>query len=127
MTDDTLLPFSFLAVRGKKLTAAFDGGRITSDGGVMLLSAAERRLGLVDRLVAVIPDPRDPERITHSLTDILRARIFAIACSYEDANDLDSLPIPPSSLPVAACPTPAPTCARSRPCRGSRTCRTCAS
>ncbi len=80
MTDDTLLPFTFPAVRGKKLTAAFDGGRITSDGGVMLLSAAERRLGLADRLASVIRDPRDPDRITHSLADILRARIFAIAC-----------------------------------------------
>ena len=91
MTDDTLLPFSFPAVRGKKLTAAFDGGRITSDGGVMLLSAAERRLGLADRLAAVIRDPRDPDRITHRLADILRARIFAIACGYEDADDLDRL------------------------------------
>jgi hypothetical protein len=44
MTDDTFLPFSFPAVSRKKVTAAFDGGRITSDGGVMLLAAAERRL-----------------------------------------------------------------------------------
>ena len=40
MTDDTTLPFWFPAVRGKKLTAAFDGGRLSSDGGVMLLAAA---------------------------------------------------------------------------------------
>src|ERR687894_1468652 len=96
MTDDTLLPFTFPAVRGKKLTAAFDGGRITSDGGVMLLSAAERRLGLADRLASVIRDPRDPDRITHSLADILRARIFAIACGYEDADDLDRLRCDPA-------------------------------
>jgi hypothetical protein len=96
MTDDTLLPFTFPAVRGKKLTAAFDGGRITSDGGVMLLSAAERRLGLADRLASVIRDPRDPGRITHSLADILRARIFAIACGYEDADDLDRLRCDPA-------------------------------
>ena len=44
MADDTLLPLSFPAVGRKKITAAFDGGRITSDGGVMLLAAAERRL-----------------------------------------------------------------------------------
>ena len=91
MTDDTLLPFSFPAVRSKKITVAFDGGRITSDGGVMLLSVAERRLGLVDRLASAIRDPRDPDRIIHSLADILRARIFAIACGYEDADDLDRL------------------------------------
>jgi hypothetical protein len=46
MTDDTLLPFNLPAVARKKVTAAFDGGRITSDGGVMLLAQAERRLGL---------------------------------------------------------------------------------
>jgi hypothetical protein len=49
MTDDTLLPFTFPAVRRKKVTAAFDGGRMTSDGGVVLLAEAERRLGLADK------------------------------------------------------------------------------
>ena len=91
MTDDTVLPFSFPAVTRKKITAAFDGGRITSDGGVMLLAAAERRLGLADRLAAVIRDPRAPGRVTHELADIVRARMLAIACGYEDANDLDRL------------------------------------
>ncbi len=91
MTDDTLPPFSFPAVGRKKITAAFDGGRITSDGGVMLLAAAERRLKLAEKLAAAIRDPRDPARVRHSLIDILRARIFAIACGYEDANDLDRL------------------------------------
>jgi Transposase DDE domain group 1 len=91
MTDDTLLPFCFPAVGRKKVTAAFDGGRITSDGGVMLLAAAERRLQLADRLAAAIHDPRDARRVRHAIADIVRARIFAIACGYEDANDLDRL------------------------------------
>src|SRR5437762_6335957 len=91
MSNDDLLPFSFPAVQRKKITAAFDGGRITSDGGVMLLAQAERRLGLAERLAAVIPDGRDQSRVTHLLPDILRARIFAIACGYEDADDLDRL------------------------------------
>ena len=91
MTDDTLLPFSFPAIGRKKITAAFDGGRISSDGGVMLLAAAERHLQLADRLAAAIHDPRDPARVKHAMADILRARIFAIACGYEDANDLDLL------------------------------------
>ncbi|WP_429007829.1 transposase [Roseixanthobacter psychrophilus] len=91
MTDDTLLPFCFPAVGRKKVTAGFDGGRITSDGGVMLLAAAERRLQLADRLAAAIHDPRDARRVRHAMADILRARIFAIACGYEDANDLDRL------------------------------------
>jgi hypothetical protein len=50
MTDDTILPFSFPAVHAKKITAAFDGRRLTSNGGVMLLAMAERRLGLADNL-----------------------------------------------------------------------------
>ena len=50
MTDDTIPLFSFPAVQGKKVTAAFDGGRMSSDGGVMLLSLAERRLGVAERL-----------------------------------------------------------------------------
>src|SRR6201998_4277987 len=91
MTDDSLLPFALPSVRRKKITAAFDGGRISSDGGVMLLALAERRIGIADKLAAEIADPRDPARVTHLLTDILRARMLAIACGYEDADDLDHL------------------------------------
>ena len=96
MIDDTSLPFAFPAIGRKKVTAAFDGGRITSDGGVMLLAEAERRLGIAARLAAAIPDGRDASRITHTLADILRARIFAIACGWEDADDLDSLRFDPA-------------------------------
>ncbi|MET4261754.1 hypothetical protein ABIC09_006725 [Bradyrhizobium sp. S3.12.5] len=60
MTDDTILPFSFPAVQAKKVTAPFDGGRLTSNGGVMLLAMAERRLGLAVKLARVFPDPSDP-------------------------------------------------------------------
>ena len=91
MSEDTLLPFDFPTVARKKVTAAFDGGRITSDGGVMLLAAAERRIGIADRLAPLIADPRDPNLVTHSVADILRARVLAIACGYEDGDDLDHL------------------------------------
>jgi hypothetical protein len=91
MTDDTLLPFALPSVQRKKLTAAFDGGRLSSDAGVMLLGLAERRIGVAEKLAAEIADPRDPSRVVHSLADILRARILAIACGYEDADDLDHL------------------------------------
>nr|BAA77599.1 ORF216 [Komagataeibacter xylinus] len=91
MSDDTSQPFLFPAIRRKKITADFDGGRITSDGGVLLLAAAERRIGLADRLARLIADPRDPRRVTHGVADILRARMLAIACGYEDADDLDHL------------------------------------
>ena len=91
MIDDSLLPFSLPSVDRKKITAAFDGGRISSDGGAMLLGLAERRIGIADRLAAEITDRRDPTRVVHALSDILRARILAIACGYEDADDLDHL------------------------------------
>ncbi len=88
MTNDT---FWFPAVSRKKITAAFDGGRLTSDGGVMLLAMADRRVGVAEKLSCVFPERRDPARIVHSLADVIRARIFAIACGYEDGNDLDHL------------------------------------
>jgi hypothetical protein len=83
--------FSLPSVRRKKVTAAFDGGRITSDGGVLLLSAIENRIGIADRLAPLISDRRNPLLVTHRVADILRARMLAIACGYEDADDLDYL------------------------------------
>ena len=96
MTRDTTLPFSFPAVSRKQVRAAFNGGRLTSDGGVMLLAMAERRLGIADRLARIFPDRRDPSRIMHSFADMIRARIFAICCGYEDADDLDVLRTDPA-------------------------------
>src|SRR6202158_1658353 len=96
MTEDNLLPFCFPAVRRKKITAASAAGRISSDGGVMLLAQADRRLGIAERLARGVPDGRHPDRVTHLLPDILRARIFAIACGYEDADDLDRLRFDPA-------------------------------
>ncbi len=89
--DDTLLPFALPSIRPKKVTAAFDDGLISSDGGVLLLAGKDKRLGLVDTLAAIIPDYRDQTQLTHTLSDILRARILVIACGYPDADDLDDL------------------------------------
>ena len=80
MLEDTLLAFSLPSVRRKKVTAAFDGGRMTSDGGVMLLASIETSLGIAARLASLITDPRNPAFVTHSVADILRARMLAIAC-----------------------------------------------
>ncbi len=91
MDDDSGLLFDLPSVGRKKVSAAFDGGRITSDGGVALLALADRRIGIVDRIAALIADPRDPALVTHSVASILRARVLAIACGYEDGNDLDRL------------------------------------
>ena len=91
MIDDSVVPFGFPAICRKKVTAAFDGGRLTSDGGVLLLAQAERRIGIAGHLANCIADPRDQSRVVHGLGDILRARMLAIACGYEDADDLDTL------------------------------------
>ena len=96
MSDPTCLPFTFPSVRGRKLTAAFDGGRLTSDGVVMLLAQAARRSRIAEKLAAVIPDRRDPSRVVHTHPEILLARILAIACGYEDADDLDHLRADPA-------------------------------
>jgi hypothetical protein len=89
--EASLFPFTLPSIGKKKITAAFAAGRISSDGGVLLLAGADKRLGLIERLAALIPDHRDPALITHTVADILRARILAIACGYPDADDLDDL------------------------------------
>ena len=122
MTDDNLSPFSFPAVSRKPVTAAFDGGRLTSDGGVMLLAMAERRLGVAERLARYFPDRRDPSRITHTLADMIRARVFAISCGYEDGDDLDRLRTDPAfKLACGRLPDSGADLCRSRRCRGWRT------
>ena len=91
MTEDTPLPFDLPAASRKKVTADFAGGLISSDGGLVLLRGAERRLGLSETLAGCIREWRDPERVVHTLPAMLRFRMFAIACGYEDADDCDAL------------------------------------
>jgi hypothetical protein len=75
----------------RKIEASFTGGDVTSDGGVMLLREADRRLGLVAALDEVLKDPRHPVFITHRQVDLLRQRIYGLALGYEDLNDHDTL------------------------------------
>jgi hypothetical protein len=91
MNEDTVLPLGLPAVQRKKVTLAFDGGRLSSDGGVLLLREVERGLGLAVRLAACVKDRRDPARIDHEVVEMLRLRMFAIAAGYEDACDCDAL------------------------------------
>ena len=78
-------------VSGKKVVVDFDGGLLSSDGGVLALREIELRLRVADRLAACLKDPRDPEQITHTLADIIRFRLLMIAAGYEDGNDADTL------------------------------------
>ena len=91
MPDDTLLPFALPAIKPKKVVAAFDGGRLSSDGGFSLLALAEKRVGIVGRLSSLVPDDRDQERVIHPMASMLGARIFAIGYGCEDGNDFDHL------------------------------------
>ena len=74
----------------RKLVGAFDGGAITSNGGVPLLAGADGKLRLAERLAACFTDHRMAEAIKHTLPDLLRQRIFGLALGYEDLIDLDA-------------------------------------
>ena len=85
MTEDSLLPFDLPAGSRNKVTADFAGGSISSDGELVLLRGAERRLGLAETLAGCVREWHDPARTVHTLPAMLRFRMFAIACGYEDA------------------------------------------
>jgi hypothetical protein len=85
---------------GRKLVGAFDGGAITSNGGVVLLAGAERRLRLAERLSACFTDLRVAGAIKHTLPDLLRQRIFGLALGYEDLIDHDALRFDPALAAV---------------------------
>lgn len=71
----------------KPVVARFDQSHASTDGGAVLLKAVDDRLHLTDPLAACLADRRDPDKIRHSLRDLLRQRIIGIACGYEDGND----------------------------------------
>ena len=94
--DNPTLPLPGLSpLSGKRLDVRFDGGMLSSDGGILLLREVEQRLRVADRLAACIKDPRSPEHITHSLADIIGFRLMMIAAGYEDGNDAASLRVDP--------------------------------
>ena len=95
MVDPTLLLAGLSPVEDKEIVARFDGGRLSSDGGLLVLREIEQRLKVADRLAACIDDPRDPESIVHTLADIIRFRLLMIAAGYEDGNDATSLRLDP--------------------------------
>jgi hypothetical protein len=75
----------------RPLTATFDVPNASSDGGAVLLKAADRRIGLIPRLAAALVDERQPGKVRHPLEDLLAQRIFGLACGYPDANDAGRL------------------------------------
>src|ERR1700738_1512185 len=82
-TECVLFPDIF----DRPVVAKFDQRQGSSDGGAILLKAADQRLGLTAALAACLEDERQPGKVRHELNELLTQRIMAIACGYEDAND----------------------------------------
>jgi Transposase DDE domain group 1 len=81
--------FDFARVENRTIVASFDGGRITSDAGALLLGAANRVLGLTRRFAACFKDSRDPVFVEHSVQTLVTQRIVGIALGYGDLIDHD--------------------------------------
>tara|TARA_B100000676_G_C18019843_1_gene811931 strand:- start:313 stop:1626 length:1314 start_codon:yes stop_codon:yes gene_type:complete len=91
MTKCTQEPLRFPSFDRRLVEGGFEGGNVSSDGGVMLIRQADRFLGLCQSIDKVLVDSRDPSRISHSQLDLIRQRIYGIALGYEDLNDHNSL------------------------------------
>jgi hypothetical protein len=107
------------SIAGKAVRAAFDGGRLTSDAGVLVLAEIERRLGIAERLARCLADPRAPGRVRHTVVDMLRFRVLLIAAGYPDANDCDTLRSDPAfKMAVGRLPESGPDlCSQPTMCR----------
>ncbi len=91
ITDCTAQRYLFQGPGRRDVVACFDGGRISSDGGALLLSETDRKVGLVDGFAACFKDHRAVEWVEHSVEDLVRQRVFGLALGYEDLNDHDDL------------------------------------
>ena len=91
LTECNADSFGFAPVEGRAVVAAFDGGRITSDAGALLLGATDRAIGLVGRFAACFKDARCPELIEHAVPTLVGQRMLGLALGYEDLVDHDEL------------------------------------
>ena len=96
MTQATPVLPGLSPVAAKPLTATFDAGRLSSDGGVIVLREIAARFGLADVVTAPLPDDRDPLRVSHTYADMALARMMMIAAGYEDCDDVDTLRCDPA-------------------------------
>jgi len=91
MTECTQTSFAFHDLGRRKVVARFDGGKITSDAGGLLLRETERLTGIIRQFAAGFTDHRDPDLIEHPVEDLIAQRIYGLALGYEDLNDHDDL------------------------------------
>ena len=85
------LSFAFQGCQGRRVAAAFDGGAITSNAGVLLLREIDRSVGLLDQVAGCFTDYRDPRLTEHSVGTLVRQRVMGITLGHEDLNDHDQL------------------------------------
>lgn len=90
-TECSAKELSFQPLKRRKVIARFDGGELTSDGGLLLLREVAQRTGLLDAFSACFADHRNPLLIQHEVQELIAQRIYALACGYEDLNDHDFL------------------------------------
>ena len=90
-TECNPMLFDFARVDGRAVVASFDGGRLTSDAGALLLGAADRVIGLTRRLAACFTDARNPTLVEHAVETLVMQRVVGIALGYEDLIDHDDL------------------------------------
>src|SRR3989442_14997285 len=90
-TDCRAAQLTFQELGGREVVARFDGGRITSDAGILLLREVAERTGLLRRFAQCFTDHRDPELVEHTVEQLVAQRVLALACGYEDLNDHDGL------------------------------------
>jgi hypothetical protein len=93
--------FGFARIEGRAVMAGFDGGKMTSDAGALLLGATDRAIRLVDRFADCFADSRAPELIEHTVGTLIGQRIFALALGYEDLVAHDELRHDPTMAVVA--------------------------
>jgi hypothetical protein len=90
-TDCNPQQLEFQGVGRRTVVAAFDGGTLTSDGGLLLLSEVERRRGILHQFAACFRDRRNPAYVEHSVEELVRQRVLGLALAYEDLNDHEDL------------------------------------
>src|SRR5215469_16729884 len=100
-TECSATLFEFARVEGRSVVGAFDGGKITSDAGALLLAATDRAVGLIDRFAGCFTDSRSPELVEHTVATLVGQRIFGIALGYEDVLDHDDLRYDPMMAVLA--------------------------
>lgn len=106
VSNNTQLSFEFKGLEKRRVISDFSGGSITSDGGGLLLREVDLKLRICDRIAGCFSDHREQNRVDHSVQELLRQRIYAIALGYEDLNDHDELRCDPGYAAIVGKPDP---------------------